>query len=112
MARDPEEDSVTPLAAVPPMGWNSWDAFGTSVTEAEVRAAAEFMAERMADSGWEYVVVDIQWYEPNARPGGYNSGTKLCLDEYGLPSRRPTASRRPPTGPGSGRWPNTSTRWG
>ncbi|WP_199042783.1 glycoside hydrolase family 27 protein [Glycomyces salinus] len=91
---------MTPLAAVPPMGWNSWDAFGTSVTEAEVRAAAEFMADRMADSGWEYVVVDIQWYEPNARPGGYNSGTRLCLDQYGLP--QPAPNRFPSAADGAG----------
>ena len=26
------------LAPTPPMGWNSWDCFGTTVTEAEVKA--------------------------------------------------------------------------
>ena len=33
-----------PLAATPPMGWNSWDSFGTTVTEAEVKANADYMA--------------------------------------------------------------------
>ena len=28
------------LAPTPPMGWNSWDSFGTTVTEDEVRANA------------------------------------------------------------------------
>nr|WP_277605796.1 glycoside hydrolase family 27 protein [Glycomyces sp. L485] len=82
------------------MGWNSWDVFGTSVTEAETRANAEFIAEHMADHGWEYVVVDIQWYEPNTRAGGYNSGARLCLDEYGVP--QPAANRFPSAANGAG----------
>jgi alpha-galactosidase len=91
---------VTRLAATPPMGWNSWDVFGTSVTEAETRANAEFIAEHMAAHGWEYVVVDIQWYDPAARAGGYNSGTRLVLDEYGLP--QPAPNRFPSAAGGAG----------
>ncbi|WP_198587128.1 glycoside hydrolase family 27 protein [Glycomyces xiaoerkulensis] len=91
---------MTRLAAVPPMGWNSWDVFGTSVTEAETRANAEFIAEHLAEHGWEYVVVDIQWYEPTARAGGYNSGAKLVLDEYGRP--QPAPNRFPSAADGAG----------
>ena len=47
------------------MGWNSWDSFGTGVTEAEVKANADYMSKYMAKSGWQYIVVDIQWSEPN-----------------------------------------------
>ncbi|THV36504.1 glycoside hydrolase family 27 protein [Glycomyces buryatensis] len=82
------------------MGWNSWDVFGSSVTEAETRANAEFIAEHMADHGWEYVVVDIQWYEPAARAGGYNSGAELVLDEHGLP--QPAPNRFPSAAGGAG----------
>ena len=37
---------IVPLAAsaaapTPPMGWNSWDSYGTTVTEAEVKANAD-----------------------------------------------------------------------
>src|SRR3974390_528133 len=49
------------LAPTPPMGWNSWDSFGTGVTEAEVKANADYMSKYMAKSGWQYIVVDIQW---------------------------------------------------
>ncbi|HEU5127431.1 MAG TPA: glycoside hydrolase family 27 protein [Glycomyces sp.] len=91
---------MTRVAATPPMGWNSWDAFGTTVTEAETRANAEFIAEHMADFGWEYVVVDIQWYDPAARAGGYNSGTDLCLDGYGIP--QPAPNRFPSSAGGAG----------
>lgn len=49
-----------------PMGWNSLDCYGAAVTEDIVRRNAEFMAEHLKEYGWEYVVVDIQWYEPYA----------------------------------------------
>lgn len=46
----------------PPMGWNSYDYYDTTVTEAEVLQNAAFMAGHLLAFGWEYVVVDIQWY--------------------------------------------------
>ena len=46
----------------PPMGWNSYDYYNTEVNEAQVRANALYMAEHLKAYGWEYVVVDIQWY--------------------------------------------------
>lgn len=87
---------MTRLAATPPMGWNSWDAFGNSVTEAETRANAEFLAERMAEYGWEYVVVDLQWY----RNGIRHSGDKPRIDEHGLP--QPSLERFPSAADGAG----------
>jgi hypothetical protein len=50
-------------ATKPPMGWNSWDCYGPTVTEAEVKANADYMAKHLKQHGWEYVVVDIRWYE-------------------------------------------------
>lgn len=50
------------FALTPPRGWNSYDYYDTNVTEAEVLANAEFMARHLLPYGWEYVVVDIQWY--------------------------------------------------
>ena len=49
-----------------PMGWNSYDYYDTTVNEAQVKANADFMAKHMKDAGWEYVVVDIQWYAKDA----------------------------------------------
>ena len=48
-----------PKAWRPPMGWNSWDSYGTTVTESEVLANARFMAEHLKDAGWDTIVVDI-----------------------------------------------------
>jgi hypothetical protein len=48
-------------ATTPPMGWNSWDCFGPTVTEQEVKANAEYMAAHLKAFGWQYIVVDIRW---------------------------------------------------
>ncbi len=70
-------------AATPPLGWNSWDCFGAAVNEQQLRANAEYMAENLKQYGWEYIVCDIQWYEPLAKDNNYNSFTPLEMDEYG-----------------------------
>lgn len=52
------------------MGWNSWDAYGTTVTEAEVKGNADYMARGLKSHGWQYVIVDIQWSEPKPQVHG------------------------------------------
>ncbi len=84
----------------PPMGWNSWDCYGASVTEAEVRSNAEYMAKNLKKYGWEYVVVDIQWFEPTADSADYHAGAELVMDEY---SRlMPALNRFPSAADGKG----------
>jgi len=70
-------------ATTPPMGWNGWDSFATTVTEAQTKAQADVMAEQLKRFGWEYITVDIQWYEPNATGFDYRAGAKLVLDQWG-----------------------------
>ncbi len=71
-------------AQTPPMGWNSWDCFGPTVVEAEVKQNADYMAEHLAAYGWEYVVVDIRWFVENDKAGGYNQTNPIYVyDEYG-----------------------------
>lgn len=70
-------------AKTPPMGWNSWDCFGTSVTEDLTKANADYMAEKLAKYGWKYIVVDIQWYEPSSGGWGYRANAGLSMDEWG-----------------------------
>ena len=65
-----------------PMGWNSWDCWGAAVTEDTVRANAEYMAEKLKPFGWEYIVIDIQWYQPTADGHNYVPFAELCMDEY------------------------------
>jgi len=71
------------FAPTPPLGWNSWDCYGASVREEEVRQNALYMSKYLKEYGWEYIVVDIQWYEPNAKSDIYNPFAELVMDEYG-----------------------------
>ena len=87
-------------APTPPMGWNSWDSYGTTVTEAQVKANADVMARDLASHGWQYIVVDIQWYEPNAQGHDYAPGAMLAMDKYGR--LLPAANRFPSSTDGSG----------
>ena len=50
------------FAPLPPMGWNSYDYYDTTVTEDAVKANADYMAAHLKEFGWEYIVVDIEWY--------------------------------------------------
>ncbi len=71
-------------APVPPMGWNSWDCYGPTVTEEEVKANADFMAKHLKDYGWEYIVVDIRWYVGNDKSHGYNeTNPDYFMDDFG-----------------------------
>lgn len=70
-------------APTPPMGWNSWDCFATTVTEAQTEAQADYMAANLKKHGWHYIVVDIQWYEPNASSFTYRQNASLSMDEFG-----------------------------
>lgn len=87
-------------ALTPPMGWNSWDCYGTTVTEAEVLANARFMAEHLLPHGWDTVVVDIDWSDPGARAHGYNDEADLVLDQHGYP--QPAPGRFPSAADGQG----------
>lgn len=84
----------------PPMGWNSWDCYGAGVTEDELLGNAEFMRDRLKQYGYQYVVCDIQWYEPAAKGNVYNNFADLCMDEY---SRLiPAVNRFPSSANGAG----------
>jgi len=70
------------FAKTPPMGWNSWDCFGTTLTEDQAKAQADAMAATLKPYGWTYLTVDIQWYEPNSQGHGYRRGAPLQMDPY------------------------------
>ncbi|HUI63687.1 MAG TPA: glycoside hydrolase family 27 protein [Bacteroidota bacterium] len=82
------------------MGWNSWDCYGASVTEDEVRGNADYLTANLKRFGWEYVVVDIQWYEPGANSSLYRKYVPLAMDKW---SRLiPAENRFPSSGRGRG----------
>ena len=88
------QDGAT-LAATPPMGWNSWDSYGLSVTQTEFEQNAEWMAQNLRPHGWEYAVVDEGWYLLN--PAGKAEGFRYTMDGQGryLPAvnRFPSTAR-------------------
>ena len=71
------------IAKTPPMGWNSWDCYGAAVDEKTVRQNADYMAKHLKKFGWEYIVVDIQWYQPTADSHEYQPFAELTMDDYG-----------------------------
>jgi hypothetical protein len=57
------------LAATPPMGWNSWNAFGCDIHEQLIRETVDaLVASGMAAAGYEYINLDDCWmaYERNS----------------------------------------------
>lgn len=70
----------------PPMGWNSYDYYDTTVNEEQVKNNADYMAEHLKEFGWEYIVVDIAWYSCEAGEQRdrfqYVPFSKVEMDEY------------------------------
>src|SRR5699024_2960398 len=58
------------------------DCYGPAVSEEIVRGNADYMAKHLKQYGWEYIVVDIQWYQPTADTHEYHNFTELDMDEY------------------------------
>lgn len=87
----------------PPMGWNSWDSYLTTVTEKDVLANAGWMRDHLLPLGWDTVVIDASWFDSDARSAGYNDpdkGALFCLDEYGR--QMPSPTRFPSAADGKG----------
>ena len=96
------------LALTPPMGWNSWNVWGTAVDAAKVRAAADqFVKDGLADYGYQYVNIDDAWeggrdangfIETNKKFGDmkaladYVHGTGLKLGIYSGPGPKTCAN--------------------
>lgn len=84
------------VALTPPMGWNSWDCFGDSVNEKQLKENADYMAKHLKKYGWEYIVCDIQWSEPTADGFAYHYYAPLYMDEYSrlipAPERFPSSA--------------------
>lgn len=92
----PAKADFATWAPTPPMGWNSWDNFGTTLTEAQAKEQADYMSAHLLPHGWRILTVDIQWYEPGATGHGYRPGAPLVMDQWGrllpAPNRFPSAA--------------------
>lgn len=92
----PVERGGAILAPRPPMGWNSWNSFATTITERQARETARIMAEKLLPFGYDIFTVDIQWYEPDASSYTYNAKPKPAMDRHGrmipAPNRFPSSA--------------------
>jgi hypothetical protein len=86
-------------APTPPMGWNSWDSYGTTATEAQVKANADWMAGNLKAFGWQYIVVDMEWFVTNPIPEGNAKDSLYSMDASG---RYTPALNRFPSSAGTG----------
>jgi hypothetical protein len=71
------------LALTPPMGWNSYDAFGDSVVESEVLRNALWLKEHLQPLGWDTVVIDFRWYDRLADGLRQQDPEGVTIDESG-----------------------------
>jgi hypothetical protein len=87
--------AARPLAPTPPMGWNSWNSFATTITEAQTLEQAAILQRELLPAGYDILTVDIQWYEPEARGYEYNKQPVPTMDAHGrllpAPNRFPSS---------------------
>jgi alpha-galactosidase len=88
-AHQPASAAPGSPAVTPPMGWNSWNSFGCDINEEKVRESADAMVSSgMKAAGYEYVVIDDCWFDPQrdaqgnlqANPERFPSGMKALGD--------------------------------
>ena len=65
------------------MGWNSYNSFGAAVTESEVKANADYMAGKLKQYGWEYIVIDYCWSYPHPPGSIQNNPPQFRLEKDG-----------------------------
>ena len=104
-ASEKEAPAFWQWAPTPPMGWNSYDAFGDTVTEREVMANANYVKEKLQSHGWKYIVIDFRWYDPEPPGNDFvlnqrRTGAKLAADAFGR--MVPAENRFPSSAGGKG----------
>ena len=87
--------AAAPLAPKPPMGWNSWDAYGLAITEADFRANVDVLARELKPFGWNYAVIDEGWFMKNPQDRPTPEKLVMIVDDNGRyipdPVRFPSA---------------------
>ncbi len=76
-----QHNVLTP--ASPPMGWNSWDSYGTTINEAQFKANSDWMAHNLKSFGWQYAIVDMEWFVKQPVAEGNAKDSLYTLDANG-----------------------------
>ncbi len=73
------------IALTPPMGWNSWNCWGLSVSQEKVMSSARALIEKgLADYGYSYINVDDAWEAEERNPDGTIAVNDKFPDMKGL----------------------------
>jgi alpha-galactosidase len=83
------------ISPTPPMGWNSWDAYGLTITEPAFRANATVLKQKLLPFGWQYAIIDEGWFFENPEDRNVPDTLRYAIDPYGryvpVPARFPSA---------------------
>ena len=88
------------VAQTPPMGWNSWDAYGLTITEQQFRDNVKVLAKQLKRLGWNYAVIDEGWFFYNPEDRQKPETLQYAVDANGR--YVPVPGRFPSAGKGSG----------
>ena len=88
------------IAATPPMGWNSWNSYGSTVDESHVKANAQWMAKNLKSFGWQYIVIDMGWFITQPAAYGNSKDSQFIMDTNGRFT--PEIARYPSAANGAG----------
>ena len=73
------------IALTPPMGWNSWNCWGSQVdAEKVLRSARGLVASGLINHGWSYVNIDDAWQGKRGGPFNAIQGNEKFPDMQGL----------------------------
>ena len=73
------------IALTPPMGWNSWNCWGVSVSQEKVLSSARALLERgLADYGYSYINIDDAWESVERTPDGFIETNEKFPDIKGM----------------------------
>ena len=66
------------ISLTPPMGWNSWNCWGLSVSDKKVRQSADAMkASGLTAHGWTYINIDDGWEDTHDKNGNILTNSKF-----------------------------------
>jgi alpha-galactosidase len=73
------------IGLTPAMGWNSWNCWGTSVSDAKVRSSAQALIDKgLIDHGWNYINIDDGWEAEQRDTDGNIVPNEKFPDMHGL----------------------------
>ena len=83
------------VAPTPPMGWNSWDSYGLTITEQQFRDNVAVQKQKLLPFGWRYAVIDEGWFFENPQDRETPDKLHYAIDSHGryvpVPARFPSA---------------------